>query len=98
MQLDGDLDNSVLDTTIVDVPYIPRSEGPANQEAQNDLQARVLANQEGQGSRDKETRTLNTELEGEQNHLLTLALILLLTTTLANGQNSPIEEDNRPPG
>jgi len=44
MQLDKDLNNSILNTIIINVPFIPRSKGPANQDAQNDPQARVLAN------------------------------------------------------
>jgi len=38
MQIEGDLDDLVLNTIIVDVPYNPTI-NPANQNAQNDPQA-----------------------------------------------------------
>jgi len=46
MQMEGDLDDSTLDTIIVDVPFVPTSR--ANQDTQN----KDSANQEAQGLRD----------------------------------------------
>ena len=76
MQIEGDLDNSTLDTIIVDVPFAPIS----------------LANQEAQGSRDSCS-------DEEHIQLLTPATTNAppSTTTLTNGQNSPIEEETHGP-
>jgi hypothetical protein len=57
IQIEGDLDNSVLNIIIVDIPFNPtiNPTNPANQDAQNDPQARELVNQESQGSCDLRT-------------------------------------------
>ena len=46
MQIEGDLDDLVLNIIIVDVLFNPtiNPTNPANQDAQNDLQASDLAN------------------------------------------------------
>ena len=64
---EGDLDNLVLDTIIVNVLFALISR--ANQDAQN----KDSTNQEAQESRD-------SGLDREYAYLLTLALILLFTT------------------
>jgi len=86
MQMEGNLDDSTLDTIIVDVPFAPIS--LANQDTQNE----DLANQEAQGSRDSCS-------DEEHIQLLTPATTNALpsTTTLTNGQNSPIEEETHGP-
>ena len=87
MQIEGDLDDSTLDTIIVDVPFAPIS--LANQDTQNE----DSANQEAQGSRDSCS-------DKEHIQLLTPATTNAppSTTTLTNGQNSPIEEETHGPG
>jgi hypothetical protein len=87
---DSDLDNSALNTIIVDIPFALISR--ANQDTQN----KDSTNQEAQESRD-------SGLDREHTHLLTLALISPsttnappLTTTLTNGQNSLIDGQNSP--
>ena len=86
MQIEGDLDDSTLDTIIVDVPFAPIS--LANQDTQNE----DSANQEAQGSRDSCS-------DKEHIQLLTPATTNAppSTTTLTNGQNSPIEEETHGP-
>jgi hypothetical protein len=83
---EGDLDNSVLDTIIVNVPFAPINR--TNQDTQNE----DSTNQEAQGSRDSCS-------DEEHIQLLTPATTNAppSTTTLTNGQNSPIEEETHSP-
>ena len=64
MQIEGDLDDLVLNTIIVDIPFnlTINLTNPANQDAQNDPQASDLANQDKiHGSRDsRDLRTPNS--------------------------------------
>ena len=83
MQIEGNLDNLVLNTIIVDVLYNPTINS-ANQNAQNSPQASNLTNQEAQGSHD--LKTPNSGLNREHIQLITPDLTTLST-------NSPIEEE-----
>ena len=92
--MEGDLDDLVLNTIIVDVLYNPTI-NPANQNAQNDPQASDSTNQEAQGSRDLETP--NSRSNGEHIQLITLDLTTLSTNSAIEEETHSIEGETHPP-